>query len=72
MRQVSLEDTALVGGAECGDITFSFGSNGVTVGMKLVDAWDCIVSGYNFLSGMYDTYDAHSTTGIPYGYEHVG
>jgi hypothetical protein len=72
MRQVSLDDTALVGGAECGDITVSFGTGGISVGMTLNDAWDCLVTGYNFVGDMYNSYDAHSTTGIPYGYAHVG
>lgn len=68
MRQVSIEETKAVGGADCGDLTMSVGLTGVSISGSLSDWVDC----YNRLSDTISGYAAHYSTGIPYGEAHVG
>jgi hypothetical protein len=68
MRQVSIEETKAVGGADCGDLTMSVGLTGVSISGSLNDWGDC----YNRLSDAVSGFGAHYSTGIPYGEAHVG
>lgn len=72
MRQVSFDEAAAVGGAECGGLTMSLGLTGVSL-TGSVSAWEsCMTSIYNGVSDTLSGYGAHYTTGIPYGEPHVG
>ena len=68
MRQISYEEAKAVGGADCGDLTMSFGLTGVSVSGSLSDWGDC----FNQLSDKLVGFAAHYSTGIPYGEAHVG
>lgn len=71
MRQVSFDEAAVVGGAECGDLTMSVGLTGVSL-TGSVSTWEgCMTSIYNGISDTLTGYGAHYITGIPYGEPHV-
>jgi len=72
MRQVSFEESAAVGGAECGDLTMSVGLTGVSISGSLSDWGNCFNDAVNWFGDSYNSYYASSVTGIPYGEAHVG
>jgi len=71
MRQISFEESAAVGGAECGDLTMSVGLTGVSISGSLSDWGSCFNDAVNWASDTYNSYYASSVTGIPYGAAHV-
>ena len=72
MRQISIEEAAAVGGGACEDLTMSIGLTGVSISGSLSNWADCgnVVS--TWLSDTFNSFDAHLSTGIPYGDAHVG
>lgn len=72
MRQVSFDEAAAVGGAECGDLTMSVGLTGVTISGSLDDWASCIDSAYGWIGDTYNGFSSHFSAGIPYGDPHVG
>jgi hypothetical protein len=72
MRQVSFDEAAAVGGADCGDLTMSVGLTGVTISGSLDNWGSCLDSASAWLSDTYTSFSAHYSTGIPYGEPHVG
>ena len=72
MRQVSFDEAAAVGGAECEDLTMSIGLTGVSISGSLGDWGSCFNDAVNWVSDTYNSYYASSATGIPYGEPHVG
>jgi hypothetical protein len=71
MRQISIEEAAAVGGADCGDLTMSVGITGVTVSGSLENWGSCVDAAANWLSDTYTGISSHYITGIPYGEAHV-
>ncbi len=72
MRQISFEESAAVGGAECADLTMSVSITGVSISGSLSDWSSCFNDAMNWASDTYNSYYASSVTGIPYGQAHVG
>ena len=72
MRQISFEESAAVGGAECGDLTMSVGLTGVSISGSLSDWGSCLDGASAWISDTYNGLSAHFSTGIPYGEPHVG
>jgi hypothetical protein len=71
MRQISFEEEKAVGGANCGDLTMSISLTGVSISGSL-DSWGSCVDGLTTsLMDGYNAFDAHWSTGIPYGEAHV-
>lgn len=72
MRQISIEEAGAVGGADCGDLSMSVSLSGVSISGSF-DTWSsCLTSLGDWATDKYYGYDAHLTTGIPYGDAHVG
>jgi len=72
MRQVSFDEAAAVGGAECGGLTMSVGLTGVSISGSLENWNSCFDAFSGWLSDSYNGISAHLSTGIPYGEPHVG
>jgi hypothetical protein len=69
MRQLTLDETAAVGGAvlDCGDLSVSLSLTGASISGSL-NAWDrCLTSIADTINGRIASFDA----GIPYALVHV-
>ena len=71
MRQISLEETAAVGGADCGDLTMSVGLTGASISGSLSNWSSCVSSGLSWVADQYNGFTSQYLTGIPYGEPHV-
>lgn len=72
MRQISIDDTAAVSGADCGDLTVSVGFTGISISGSASDWGSCLDAAATWAGDAFNSFSAHYVTGIPYGEAHVG
>jgi hypothetical protein len=72
MRQISFEEAKAVGGGACQDLTLTVGLTNVSLSGSLGDWGDCGNNFFNWIGDTFNSFEAHLSTGIPYGEAHVG